>query len=174
MLKLSFAIFFATLLGGCSTQNISTSPATNLKLVGDSVFVKVTGNDIDSKVLDRLTREIKGQLIIAGFDLDKETSKKIYLNVVVSVFTPGNAALRFTVGFGAGRGSLVYSAEYSDQAGKTLAKMEGQERFTGAEMNFELNYGAFTTWGGEDTATEVLIKEAGKHIIDLALKNEPK
>ncbi|HEY2987267.1 MAG TPA: DUF4410 domain-containing protein [Candidatus Binatia bacterium] len=174
MPKLLFVIFFATLLSACSTQNISTSPATNLKLVGDSVFVKVTGSNIEPKVLDRLTREIKGQLIIAGFDLEKETDKKLYLNVAVTAFSPGNAALRLTVGFGAGRGSLLYTAEYTNQAGQTLAKMEGQERFTGAEIGFELNYGAFTTMGGEDTATEVLVKEAGKHIIELALKGESK
>jgi hypothetical protein len=75
-----------------------------------------------------------------------------------------------TVGFGAGRGSLLYTAEYADQAGKTLAKMDGEERFTGAEISFNQHYGGATTLGGEETAIEVLIKEAGKHIVELALK----
>lgn len=118
----------------------------------------------------QLTREIKAQLLIAGFDIDKETDKKINLNVLVTSFTPGSAALRLTVGFGAGRGSLLYVAEYKNNKGQTLAKMDGQERFTGAEVGFNQHYGGFTTLGGEETATTVLLKEAAKHIVELALK----
>jgi hypothetical protein len=168
--KALLIFLLSSLLAACSTKHISTVPSTNLKLVADSVIVKVVGQNINSTVLDSLTREIKGQLIIAGFDIDKETDKRINLNVLVTAFTPGNAALRLTVGFGAGRGSLLYTAEYTDQAGQTLAKMDGEERFTGAEVSFNQHYGGATTLGGEETATEVLIKEAGKHIVELALK----
>ncbi|MDD1625919.1 MAG: hypothetical protein LUQ26_00365, partial [Methylococcaceae bacterium] len=98
---------------------------------------------------------------------DKETDKKINLNVLVTSFTPGSAALRLTVGFGAGRGSLLYVAEYKNNKGQTLAKMDGQERFTGAEVGFNQHYGGFTTLGGEETATTVLLKEAAKHIVEL-------
>lgn len=163
-------LLLSSLSAACSTKHISTVPSTNLKHVADTVIVKVAGQNIDSTVLDALTREIKGQLIIAGFDVDKETDKKINLNVLVTAFTPGNAALRLTVGFGAGRGSLLYAAEYTNQAGQTLAKMDGEERFTGAEISFNQHYGGATTLGGEETATEVLIKEAGKHIVELAVK----
>lgn len=75
----------------------------------------------------KLTREIKAQLIIAGLDIDKETDKKINLKVLVTAFTPGNASLRITVGFGDGRRSLLYVAEYTNNTGQTLAKMDGQE-----------------------------------------------
>lgn len=163
-------IVLSMLLVACSTKTISTTPATSLKRVGDTVMVNVTGQDIDAGVLDQLTREIKGQLIIAGFDVDKETDKKINLKVLVTAFTPGNAALRLTVGFGAGRGSLLYVAEYTDKSGQTLAKMEGRERFTGTEVGFNQNYGGLTTLGGAETSTTVLIKEAAKHIVELALK----
>lgn len=168
--KFLLFILIGSLLAACSTKHISTAPSHNLKHIANSVVVKVSGQNINSTVLDTLGREIKGQLIIAGFDIDKETDKKINLNVFVTEFTPGNAALRITVGFGAGRGSLLYTAEYTDQAGKTLAKMNGEERFTGAEISFNQNYGGATTLGGEETATSVLIKEAGKHIVELALK----
>jgi Domain of unknown function (DUF4410) len=134
------------------------------------VIVDATGQNIEANVLDQLTREIKAQLIIAGLDIDKETDKKINLKVLVTAFTPGNAALRITVGFGAGRGSLLYVAEYTNNTGQTLAKMDGQERFTGAEVGFNQHYGGFATLGGEETATTVLIKEAAKHIVELALK----
>lgn len=122
--ELLILLLFSLLLA-CSTKHISTTPSTNLKLVGDSVIVKVEGQNIDLNVLDSLTREIKGQLIIAGFDIDKKADKSINLNVLVTDFKPGNAALRLTIGFGAGRGSLLYFAEYTNQAGQTLASMDG-------------------------------------------------
>ena len=158
------------LLAACSTQTILTAPETSLKLIADTVVVNVTGPDLDAKVLDQLTREIRGQLIIAGFEVDKKTDKTINLNVQVTAFTPGHAALRITIGFGAGRGSLIYTAEYTDNAGQTLAKMNGRERFTGTEISFNQNYGGLTTLGGAETATTVLIKEAAKHIVELAVK----
>jgi hypothetical protein len=34
--------------------------------------------------------------------------------------------------------------------------------FTGAEINFNNNYGMLTTVGGEETVREVLVKEAAK------------
>ena len=170
MNKIYLTILLSTLLAACSTKNISITPAASLKSVGDTVIINVTGQNIDANVLDRLTREIKAQLIIAGFDIDKGTGKKINLNVLVTAFTPGNAALRMTVGLGAGRGSLLYVAEYTNDAGQTLAKMDGQERFTGTEVSFNQHYGGLTTLGGEETSTTVLIKEAAKHIVELALK----
>ncbi|MGR9116346.1 MAG: DUF4410 domain-containing protein [Gammaproteobacteria bacterium] len=163
-----FALMGA-LLVGCSSKSVSMSPATSLRFLGDNIQVNVVGQNIEQRVLEQLTREIKGQLIISGFDLDTESSNNINLNVHVTEFTPGNAALRLTIGFGAGRGSLVYIAEYTDQEGKSLAKMEGQERFTGMEVGFNQNYGGATTLGGEETATKVLLKEAAKHIVELAL-----
>ena len=141
-----------------------------MRAIGDTVQINIAGLNIQQKVLDQLKREIKGQLIIAGFDIvDKVNPKTLNLNVNVTEFDPGNAALRLTVSFGAGRGSLLYLAEYKSQEGKILASINGEERFTGLEPGFDQNYGAFATWGGEETATTVLIKEAAKHIIELAL-----
>lgn len=161
--KTLLIFLLSLILVACSTKHVSIAPSTNLKLVADNVVVKVVGQNINSTVLDKLTHEINDQLIIAGFNTEKETEtetdKRINLNVYVTAFTPGNTALRMTVGFGAGRGSLLYTAEYTNQVGQTLAKMDGNERFVG---------GWFSE--GEEVATEVLINDAGRHIVDLALK----
>lgn len=156
------------MFAGCSSKNIDQNPTTDLKLVSKAVLVNVASENVQPDILEILSREIKGQLIIAGFDLIDSKDEEINLNVNVIEFTPGNAALRLTVGFGAGRGSLIYTAEYTDPEGIVLAKMEGQERFTGLEVGYNNNYGAATTLGGEETATKVLVKEAAKHIVELS------
>jgi hypothetical protein len=160
------------LLTACSTQQIATPAKTNLKLFNENVAVTVTGSIADPALLDRLTREIKARLIVAGFDIEKQTDKKLILNVNVSAFAPGNAALRFGVGFGAGRGSLVCWAEYADGAGRILAKMDGPERLTGTEISFNHSYRALMTLGRAETAREVLVKEAAEHFVELAVKPE--
>lgn len=159
-------VLFAT---GCSTQQVLMPAGVDLRRINPSIQVRVTG-DADRELIASLTREINGQLVIAGFDIVTPSDKKIALNVHVSQFSPGNAALRWTVGLGAGRGSLVYSAEYVDVDGKVLASMDGQERFTGAEVGFNTSYGTTTTMGGEDTVRTVLVKEAGRHIVELAIQ----
>jgi hypothetical protein len=61
MLKIHKALLIfliSSLLAACSTKHISTAPSSNLKLVADSVIVKVGGQNINSTVLDSLTREI--------------------------------------------------------------------------------------------------------------------
>ena len=173
MIRSACWLLILFLVSGCSTQQISLPAKVNLKLINDSIAVNVTGPTAEAALLDRLTREIKAQLILAGFDIEKQTDKKLVLKVIVSEFDPGDTAARLLIGFGAGRGSLIYSAEYADATGQTLAKMDGQERFTGGEINFNHNYGPFTTMGGEQTVREVLVKEAAKHIAELATKPEP-
>jgi len=137
--------------------------------------VHVEGANVDGELLNQLTREIKAQLIIAGFDIETPvpTDKKLALRVNAQDFDPGNAALRLTINFGAGRGSLIYVAEYADPAGRIVAKMDGQERFTGSEVGFSHNYGAFATFGGAETVRRVLLKEAAKHIVELATNPQP-
>ena len=154
MNRLVFMVLTALLLAGCSSKSVLMASAASLRFVEENVHVKVDGQNIDQRVLAQLTREIKAQLIIAGFNIDNEAPKSLNFNIQVTEFTPGNAALRMTVGLGAGRGSLVYFAEYTSQ-GTTLAKMNGEERFTGLEVGFNQNYGGTTTLGGEETATGI-------------------
>lgn len=170
MFRFVWPILIISVLMSCSAQQVSTPAIVNLKFFSEFIEVNVTGTILDTELLDRLTREIKAQLVLAGFDIDKQSDRRLSLNVNVSEFNPGNAALRLTVGFGAGRGSLIYSAEYTNTEGKVLARMDGQERFTGSEIHFNNNYGVFSTLGGEETVRAVLVKEAGKHIVELAVK----
>jgi len=167
------AIFLLLSLSACSSQQVSMQPAASMSQVSHSVAVIVKGEsaDISPEIIDKLGRRLKAGLIVAGFDIDNPSEKSIKLEVLVKEFNPGNAALRLTVGFGAGRGSLLYLASYYDPAGNILARLDGQERFTGLEPQFNTNYGAFATLGGEETATEVLLQEAAKHIVELANKN---
>jgi uncharacterized protein DUF4410 len=119
VLRLGCSLLITICLMGCSTQQVAVPAKTNLKLVSENIGVNVTGLVADKELLDRLTREIKAQLILAGFDIEKQTNKKLLLTVNVIEFNPGSAALRLTVGFGAGRGSLIYSAEYADAEKKS-------------------------------------------------------
>jgi len=160
-----------SLFTGCSTSHIAKSPTSDLKFVASNVVVNVQGSGIDTGVIDQLSREIKAQLLIGGFSIDDSASlsgsRTLQLNVNVTAFNPGNAALRITVGFGAGRGSLLYRATYKNCDGVVVAEMDGQERFTGMEVGFNNNYGGAATMGGADTATKVLLKEAANHIYEL-------
>ena len=70
MNKIRLIMVMSLLLAACSTKIISTAPEMSLKLIADTVVVSVTGPDVDAKVLDQLMREIRGQLIIAGFEVD--------------------------------------------------------------------------------------------------------
>jgi len=169
------SLLFALILFSmsCSTQQVSIPATTNLKSLTPNIGVRVDGANIDAELLNQLTREIKAQLIIAGFDIETPAEKKLALRVNVQDFDPGNAALRWTVSFGAGRGSLIYVAEYADSVGRIVAKMDGQERFTGTEVGFTHTYGAFSTFGGEETVKRVLLKEAAKHIVELATNPQP-
>ena len=108
------------------------------------------------------------KLIIAGFDINSGDSEAIQLQVDVHSFSPGNAGLRLTVGFGAGRGSLLYMARYTAPDGTVLAEMDGEEYFTGGEIAFGSKYGAFATMGGAEKAQIILVQEAAEHIVELA------
>jgi hypothetical protein len=93
------------------------------------------------------------------------------LHVAISTFTPGNAALRLTVGLGAGRSSLVYKAKYT-KAGKVLADYDAEERFTGLEITPGTKYRFAGNLSGAKGATEILLEEASKNIVDLATKKD--
>jgi hypothetical protein len=105
-------------------------------------------------------------LLTEGFDL-VDGANATNLDVNISAFDPGNAALRLSIGFGAGRGSLVYNAKYSKD-GKVLLDYDGAERFTGLEIAPGTKYDPLRNFGGEETSTLILLEEAAKHIVDQA------
>jgi hypothetical protein len=92
MYNLVFIALITSLFTGCSSQAVLMSPTASLRFVGENVHVNVAGQNIDQRVLDQLMREIKGQLIIAGFDIETKDAKSINLKVQVTEFTPGNTA----------------------------------------------------------------------------------
>jgi hypothetical protein len=159
----------AMLVSACSTKQVQVQPAANLKTIGSSVALDIHGKDVDPAVIEGLTRYLKAKLIIAGFDIDTNGTKGLQLRVDVYAFNPGNQALRLTVGFGAGQGALLYTARYVDLEGHVLAQMEGQEYFTGGEPHFQTEYGLASTLMGPETVQSVLVQEAAKHIVELAL-----
>jgi hypothetical protein len=168
MLRHLFLLLALSALASCSARQVSTWPQDHLSKFSKSIQVTVESSTVDPIILDSLERNIKAKLLTAGFNLADDDSIAIRLKVSVSTFTPGNTVMRHLFGFGAGRGSLIYTAQYVDRSGAILAKMDSQERFTGTEFGFNTEYGSFATAGGEATATNVLIKEAAKHIVYLA------
>ena len=175
MKSILIAVVLMSLVGCLSTKQTNTlsrdaigcDKAVNVQVTGLSAHSNISA-PISQDILNTLSREIKGQLIISGFDLAEHGDDAIYLHVDVSVYKAGNQALRVLVGFGAGRASLIYTAQYKDVGGNVLATMNGQERLTGMEISYNQNYGGTTSLGGADTAIRVLTKEAAKHIVELA------
>lgn len=167
MKKILMALIIMVLLAGCSTRHIITAPKNNLLATCKTVHVDVSGHVLP-EIIDRLTREVKARLIIAGFDVVESEQVNMTLAVNILLFKPGNAALRFLVGCGAGRGSLLYEAEYLSSDGVVVAEMNGQERFTGCDVGMNMRYGATTGFGGAETVRVVLVKEAARHIVELA------
>ncbi|CCK81241.1 uncharacterized protein TOL2_C30840 [Desulfobacula toluolica Tol2] len=165
-----FFIFIAVVLvTGCSTKHIAQAPSGNLASISNNIseiHINGAGQGVDDRLLHDLEKYLKAKLIIAGFDIDDE-KEGMTLAVDVKTFSPGNAAARLIIGFGAGRGSLIYTAKYISSDGKVFAEMEGQERFTGLEVGFNNEYGGATTLQGADKARNVLVQEAAKHIVEL-------
>jgi len=161
--------FFVILIGiltACSTHQIKTASSNHIKEFGQDIKVVITGGSSD--ISNQLSRHIQANLLTAGFNIVND-DEATHLTVAISEFSPGNAALRLTIGFGAGRGSLVYNAKYS-KAGKVLIDYDGAERFTGMEIAPGTKYRPFGNFGGADTSTQILLEEAAKHIVDLAIK----
>ena len=102
-------LLLALTLTACSSHQLKTSAPEKVSSYGKDIKLAVTSQN--AEIADKLTRYIKANLLIEGFNVvdDENTTN---LNVVISSFDSGNAALRLTIGFGAGRGSLVYNAKY--------------------------------------------------------------
>lgn len=175
-MRLSSYFLIATLFViGCSAKQIGTYATSNLAAANPHIAIDVSGAGVDAQVVDELTRHLKAKLIVGGFDIESPPEDALRLEVNVTLFEPGNAALRMTVGLGAGRGSLLYSARYLAPDGAVLAEMDGQERFTGGEPHFNTEYGQMSTLMGEERVRTVLVQEAAKHIVELGLaKSKPK
>lgn len=163
-MKLVRLMLSLTLLSACSTHQLNTSPTEQVARYGRDIKLKVTG--ADTAIADKLSRYIQAALLTEGFNVVND-EQATHLDVVISQFDPGNAALRIAISFGAGRGSLVYNAKYTKN-GKVLVDYDGAERFTGLEIAPGTKYETFRNLGGEETATLILLEEASQHIVEQA------
>lgn len=163
-MKKTWIFIIALTLTACSSHQLKTSSPEKVSSHGKDIKLKVTG--ANSEIVDKLTRYIQANLLTEGFNLVNDENAT-HLDVAISVFDPGNAALRLTIGFGAGRGSLVYNAKYSKN-GNILVDYDGAERFTGLEIAPGTKYETFRNFGGEETSTAILLEEASKHIVEQA------
>lgn len=150
---------------GCSSHNVKQQTTTDIRSYGSDINLVVTGAPA---ITDKLTRYLQAALLQTGFNLVPKSDTSVNLTVNVSAFSSGDAAARVLVGFGAGRGSLVYKAVYSKN-NQTLIEYDGAERFTGAEIYPGSKYRIATQFSGSDEATLILLEEATDHIIGIAI-----
>lgn len=76
---------------------------------------------------------LKGKLQSLGYSV-VEQDEDMLLDIRITGFKPGSAALRFLVGFGAGRAVLTYIADFKDRSGKSLATLDGGKSYHGLEI----------------------------------------
>ncbi|WKJ88900.1 DUF4410 domain-containing protein [Methylomonas montana] len=167
-MKILAALLFACAVAACSSHQVRTSSPETVSSYGKDIKLSVTGQN--SEIVDKLSRYIQANLLTAGFNVVNDENAT-HLDVAISAFDPGNAALRLTIGFGAGRGSLVYNAKYIKN-GQVLVDYDGAERFTGMEIAPGTQYEPTRNFGGAETSTLILLEEASKHIVDQATGNE--
>ncbi len=76
---------------------------------------------------------LKDKLQSLGYSV-VEQDEDMLLDIRITGFKPGSAALRFLVGFGAGRAVLTYIANFKDRSGKPLATLDGGKSYHGLEL----------------------------------------
>jgi hypothetical protein len=119
---------------------------------------------VDEQLLKDFSRHVRIELLQRGYEVDP--GSPVRLEIDVHAFDPGSAAARILVGFGAGRGSLLYTARFVSEDGEVLAQIDGEERHTGSEIyGAEGRHGPFAAYAGADKTREILISEAARHIV---------
>jgi hypothetical protein len=156
----------------CSTHQVSVTSAPQLKLASSiEVQLQRVPNEytaegpVDDQLLKDFSRHVRSELLRRGFEIDP--GSPVLLEVDVHAFKPGSTAARILVGFGAGRGSLIYTARFVSEDGEVLAQIDGEERHTGSELyGFgESRHGAFSAFAGAEKTREILLYEAARHIV---------
>ena len=135
--RFSILIFSIILLSACVTPKVSkpTEEATDFKQykkVKLAVFDEVkTPYSIEG--MPMFEGLLKGKLQSLGYSM-VEQDEDMLLEIKVTGFKPGSAAMRFLVGFGAGRAVLTYVADFKDRSGRLLATLDGGKSYHGAEI----------------------------------------
>jgi hypothetical protein len=85
------------------------------------------------------------------------------IDVIIKAVTPGNAALRFFIGFGAGRAILLFDAHLVNAAGDRIASFEGGRSHTGMEFG--------EGFAGKDQIQAIAVTKSVKQIHDFFENN---
>jgi hypothetical protein len=128
----------AALLAGCVTPQ-ATTPLPAAMDIRQFNEVKLVATD---EVNTPFSREglpmfeglLKARLQSSGYAL-VDSNAEMVIEVAVHEFSPGNRALRTTVGFGAGRAVLKFTARFKDSHGNLLAEFDGGKTYTGMELD---------------------------------------
>ena len=139
---LLIAVCFAT---SCVVPQMveTSSPGTHFtKFKKVSYVIRETpeteyGSDrnYDKSTLALLHAMLGSKLSSMGFEItDPKHQPELAIDITITAVKQGNAALRFLVGFGAGRAVLTYRAQFTDGAGNRLGTFDGGRSHTGNEF----------------------------------------
>lgn len=135
--NLALVTALAVTLAGCIAPQVVTpvNPAVDLRQFKTATLVVVDGvnTPYSREGLPMFEGLLKGRMQAEGYMM-VDTNAQMVAEVTVNEFTAGDRALRMTVGFGAGRALLKYTARFKDAHGNLLAEMTGGKEYNGAEI----------------------------------------
>lgn len=88
----------------------------------------------DKATLTLFDAMLGSKLRSMGFEVVDAKQAQFSIDVIVTAVKQGNAALRFFIGFGAGRAVLTYRAQFTDAAANTLGAFDGGRSHLGTEF----------------------------------------
>ena len=166
-MALILALIFAT---GCAVTTHVTVPNQEVKLdfkkykkikVAIQDNVNTTFSISGMPVLEGL---LQGRLKSIGYSVVNE-DEDLGIDIQVVIFKPDNKALRMLVGFGSGKGALVYRANFKDHSG-LIATLDGGKSY--GDVTAMLPFGDMetTVFRGEETTKMLMIQHSVDQIID--------
>lgn len=137
MKKLLPCFVIAVFLGSCVSSKIITPPTREINFEA----YKTLKVELTDEVKTAYSKEgvpmfdglLRGKLKSLGYSIVDE-EEDILLQVKITGFKPGDPALRFFVGFGAGRAVLTYVASFKDKSGAIITEFAGGKAYHGSEL----------------------------------------
>lgn len=128
----------AALLGGCVTPRVETPVPTGVDIRQFNEVKLMATDEVNTPFsiegLPMFEGLLKAQLQSSGYTL-VDSNAEMVIEVTVHEFSLGNRALRTTVGFGAGRAVLKFTARFKDSHGNLLAEFDGGKAYSGMELD---------------------------------------
>ncbi|MGR9088789.1 MAG: DUF4410 domain-containing protein [Gammaproteobacteria bacterium] len=143
------ATLAALLLASCVSPQVVEKPAASvdfmrLKSVSYVVHFATdielgSSRDYGMEVRPLFDAMLGNKLRSLGFDVvDARQAPEFSIDVEIKAAKSGSAAMRFFIGFGAGRAILRYDAVFLDAKGNRMALLEGGRSHTGMEFGESL------------------------------------